>query len=480
MAHEEQNIKWNILATNLIHRSPSYPAADLVSNLYFRFKPTQGQEIGTFIESFVRTLEKHTQDERRKYPDRYSPFTPDELVLNDHVAEQIRPLAHRWCKAYNWPLKDKIQETEGLCRHVDSESFACGCPLPYHERKGAAFQRSYRPNVCYEFFAVNTEVFYNSQVLSALLILGEMNIVLRLGATPDNNLQESMRVQNCHCMDWDLGWDQVFKAALNIYLLLNILYCFPELWDPASRQARNKKRTDEYRATRMYQRTIKIWTHDASENDVSRHPHRQFFGLEGHFGFKLQVPRGRDLHVLAQLREKLAKGNWGPETTPEQMEELVYGQLPFEEFLACGEGAVGGGQHQTRSAVDVARVEAYLRAKRLPQELVLQITACTEYDRPCSRLPVPHDPLHRRNRRQLRRHLDNCWRILVRCNMLARELGTKIDWKYQVVAALDRMVSSPVGMKLYKRERHESGEFWQTTLRGGSGELPYSIPDSPE
>ncbi|GFF39368.1 hypothetical protein IFM46972_05863 [Aspergillus udagawae] len=455
MAHEEHNIKWDILAANLIHRSPSYPAADLVPNLYFRFKPTQGQEIGSFIESFVRTLEKHSQDERQRYPERYSPFTPDELILNDHVAEQIRPLAHRWCKAYSWPLKDKIQKTDGLCRHVNSASFACGCPLPYHERKGAAFQRSYRNNDCYRFFAENTEVFYNLQVLNALLVLGEMDTVLRLCATPDNHLEKSMFVCDCQCMGADLGWDQVFEAALNIYLLLNILYCFPELWDPASRQARNKKRTDEYRATRMYQQTVKTWTHHGSESDVSRHPHRQFFGLEGHYGYMLQVSRGWDRPVLAQLREKLAMSSWGPESTPEQI----------------------GSQHQTRSAVDVARVEAYLRAAGLPQELVLQITACTEYDRSRLGLPVPHDPLHRRNRRHLRRHLDHCWRILVHCNMLARELGTKIDWEYRVVEALDRMMSSPVGMKLYKREAHESGEFWQTTLRGGSGELPYSIPD---
>ncbi|RHZ66342.1 uncharacterized protein CDV56_105338 [Aspergillus thermomutatus] len=484
MAHEEHNINWNILAANLIHRSPSYPAADLVSNLYFRFKPTQGREIGSFIESFVRTLEKHTQCERRKYPDQYNPFTPDELILNDHVAEQIRPLASRWCKAYNWPLKDKIRETDGLCRHVDSESFACGCSLPYHERRGAAFQRSFHDNTCYEFFADNTEVFYNLQVLNALLVLGEMDTVLRLCAQPDNNLEESMLVQHCRCMSPDLGWDQVFEAALNIYLLLNILYCFPELWDSASRQARNKKRSDEYRATRMYQRTVKIWTHDGSESDVSRHPHRQFFGLEGHFGSRLHVSRGWDRPVLAQLREKVAKDRWGRETTPEHISELSlwdecfpYGKLPFEEFLACGKGGAAGGQHQARSAADVARVEAYLRAKRLPQELVLQITACTEYIRSRSQLPVPHDPLHRRNRTQLRQHLDHCWQILVRCNMLARELGTKIDWEYRLVDSLDRMVSSPVGMNLYEREAHESGDFWQTTLRGGSGELPYSIPD---
>jgi hypothetical protein len=236
----------------------------------------------------------------------------------------------------------------------------------------------------------------------------------------------------------------------------------------------------------MYQETVDIWTHDGSESDVSRHPHRQFFGLEGQFSNTLHISRGWDRPVLAQLREKLAKDRWASESTPDQISVLSvgdgsfpYGKLPFEVFLACGKRGGARGQHQTRSAVDVARVEAYLRAKRLPQELVLQITACTEYDRSRSRsqLPVPHDPLHRRNRRQLRRHLDHCWQIMVHCNMLARELGTKINWECRIVNALDRMVSSPAGMKLSERGPHESGEFWQTTLRGGSGELPYSIPD---
>jgi hypothetical protein len=234
----------------------------------------------------------------------------------------------------------------------------------------------------------------------------------------------------------------------------------------------------------MYQQTVKTWTHDESESEVARHPHRQFFGLEGHFGYVLHVSRGWDRPVLAQLREKMAKSSWGLESTPEQIsvlsvddESFPYGKLSFEEFLACGKGRAAGSQHQSRSAVDAARVEAYLRAAGLPQEPVLQITACTEYDRSRLGLPVPHDPLHRRNRRQLRRHLDYCWRILVHCNMLAWEVGIKIDWEYRVVEALDRMVSSPVGMKLCEREWHESGEFIQTTLRGGNGELPYSIPD---
>lgn len=111
----------------------------------------------------------------------------------------------------------------------------------------------------------------------------------------------------------------------------------------------------------MYQRTVKIWTQDGLESEVSRHPHRQFFGLE--FSYSLQISRGWDRPVLAQLRERIVKATW-PEKTPEQISKLSvsdvcfpYGKMPFEEFLACREGGAAGVQHQTRSAVDVARLK---------------------------------------------------------------------------------------------------------------------------
>ncbi|PYI07532.1 hypothetical protein BO78DRAFT_312984 [Aspergillus sclerotiicarbonarius CBS 121057] len=481
MAHQAHNICWNILANNLVHRSPAYPDADLVSNLYFRFKPTQGKEIGYFAESFARNIAEHTKCERQKYPANFDPIQPDEVLLDDRTAEKVRPMAYKWCKAYqkwDWPLAERVQKTPGLCPHRDNDGFfACGCPFPFSERKGSAFLRRYQSNHCYEFFNVNIEAFYNLQVVNALLVLGEMEPVLRL-CNSGNDLAQWMEMNECYCMKPDRGWDQVFKAALHIYLALNILFCFPELWDPASRQARNKKKSEEYRATLMYQKAVRTWTQEGSNNDVPRYPHRQFFGLEDHFHQSDKVERYRkEPAFLALLAEREAwrcgPGEFCSPPVRLDNDNFPFGKVRFEVFLNCTKVA----SFQPNTA-DIERIEGYLRMKGLPQELVLQITALADYDfQRTRRLPVPHDPLHRGNRRELRQYLTLCWQIMVRCNMLAQELGTEINWVSEVVHALHDLVSTPPGKTLFKCEWHESYDYMQATMRGGSGEFPYAFRD---
>ncbi|PYI25778.1 hypothetical protein BP00DRAFT_383331 [Aspergillus indologenus CBS 114.80] len=436
MAHQAHSISWNILAQNLHHRSaPASPdTTHLVSDLYFRFRPAQGKEIGYFAESFARAIEEHTRTERRKYPAQYSPIQPDDLVLEDRLAERLRPLAYRWCTAYQdrkWPYGTTVKAESPQLSSADRPEDHCGCPLPYRERMGSAFLRRYRRNDCYKFMDVNAETFYNMQVVSSLMLLGEMDPVLRLAATPDNDLAEWMEMYECYCMTPNRGWDQLFAGALQMYLTLNILHSIPPLWDPASRHAANKKRSDEYRNTRIYQRTLRRWTFEGASNEVAQHLHRRFFGLDGHFHWQTEVTRYR--------REA--------------------GFLPLLEA--------------TSEWTDVARVEGYLRVRGgLPQELVQQITALAEYDgQHARRLPVPHDPLHRANRAELRDYLTRCWQVMVRCNMLAVEVGRKIDWVAQVVETLDRLVAKPPGKKLFTREL--MGEYWEVTMAGGSGELPH-------
>ncbi|PYI24384.1 hypothetical protein BO99DRAFT_398435 [Aspergillus violaceofuscus CBS 115571] len=521
MAHQAHSISWNTLAQNLHHRSaPASPdSAQLVSDLYFRFRPAQGKEIGYFAESFARAIEEHTRTERRKYPAQYSPIQPDDLFLDDRLAERLRPLAYQWCTAYQdrkWPYGTTVKaESPKLCPHRDytgdsnirrssisssssSSSISssgssspdrredhCGCPLPYRERMGSAFLRRYRRNDCYKFMDVNAGAFYNMQVVSSLMLLGEMDPVLRLAATPDNDLAEWMEMYECYCMTPDRGWDQLFAGALQMYLTLNILHSIPSLWDPASRQAANKKRSDEYRNTRIYQRTLRRWTFEGSSNEVAQHLHRRFFGLDGHFHWQTQVTRyRRDPGFLALLEAtsevRGARLGWLNDSTRPSETAAVgptliltnrtfpYGQVPFEVFLNCGKKAVFRPQ-----LTDVARVEGYLRVRGgLPQELVEYITALAEYNsQHARRLPVPHDPLHHANRAELRDYLTRCWQVMVRCNMLAQEVGRKIDWVAQVVETLDRLVAKPPGKKLFKRELMD--EYWEVTLAGGSGELPH-------
>ncbi|OJK01905.1 hypothetical protein ASPACDRAFT_50713 [Aspergillus aculeatus ATCC 16872] len=419
MAHRAHRIPWRSLTSQLIHRAPTHTSPDTtIANLFFRFIPTQAQDLGHFATSFARALNEDTTAARQQYAPKYLPPARDELLLNDRLAARIHPLTFSW----HYPERDNVQKTQQLCQHIDSTTdFACGCPLPYTERRAAAFLRPYQWNYCFQFAEVNGDGFFNLQVVSTLLVLGEMEILFRLCAHPDIGLKEWMRVQDCRCVELceiDHGWGPVFDAALEMYLTLNTLYCFPELNSSSSSASKhadgNKSYAHDYRTTRMCQRPVDKWTDLWQTTEMSRYPHRQFLGLEPQSGFASQ---------------------------------------------------------------DTARVEAYLRERGVPDDWVAEMTTLSDEGNkePRSRLLVPHDPLHERNCRQLRRYLHRCWQIMVRCNMLARELGAEINWAWEVVKALEKLVSCPPGLKLYQHRNDYPESFDVYTLQGGSEELSYAI-----
>lgn len=80
---------------------------------------------------------------------------------------------------------------------------------------------------------------------------------------------------------------------------------------------------------------------------------------------------------------------------------------------------------------DIPRVQQMLFQKRLPSELVLDIMAMAHYS-PKRRLIVQDDPLHPDNRDELVRYLDECWQLLVRCDMMAKVVGLKNPWRESV------------------------------------------------
>lgn len=53
--------------------------------------------------------------------------------------------------------------------------------------------------------------------------------------------------------------------------------------------------------------------------------------------------------------------------------------------------------------------------------LVLIMMDFADY-RPRQTLEVPHDPLHPTNRKALGQYLEHCWQIIVRCDMMMKEL----------------------------------------------------------
>lgn len=207
----------------------------------------------------------------------------------------------------------------------------------------------------------------------------------------------------------DAGWDTLCKTALLPYIGLNVIYCFPETWDPASGKTREK----DYRQMRIYQYMLKHCTLSGTTSEVAMYPHRQFFGIaDGQFRL-----------VGNQFR------------LPSLSLVYPYGLVPYEEFLNCDRVT-----ENKPAPSDVPQVQQILRSKGLPMELVLNIMALAEYA-PRGRLQVLHDPFHLLNRDELAKYLKFCWEVLVRCDMMAGALGMVIPWRELVSDTLVQLFS---------------------------------------
>jgi hypothetical protein len=79
----------------------------------------------------------------------------------------------------------------------------------------------------------------------------------------------------------------------------------------------------------------------------------------------------------------------------------------------------------------VSTVDSYLHQKGLPTELILEVLSLTDYSWK-RRTPIADDPLHPDNSHELRKYLNYCWKLLMRCDLLAKETGNCIDWETEV------------------------------------------------
>jgi hypothetical protein len=61
---------------------------------------------------------------------------------------------------------------------------------------------------------------------------------------------------------------------------------------------------------------------------------------------------------------------------------------------------------------------------------------------PRRRLRIEHDPLHPENCEALGQYLKYCWQIIVRCDMMAREIGMDIPWHDVISECLVQMLDS--------------------------------------
>lgn len=200
----------------------------------------------------------------------------------------------------------------------------------------------------------------------------------------------------------------VHDSALLAYIVLNIALCFPQICDPTA------GRTDEtdYRHTGFYQYMLREITRSLAPSEATSYPHQQFFGIP------------HDHFCEDDIHKNIDKKHWLHRTNI--IERGHYGVLSFDEFLNLERPLPS--QYQP-SESDVESVKQEFLSKCLPLEIVFMIMDFADY-KAKRILKVPHDPLHPDNRAELNQYLDQCWQIIIGCEIMSNALGRgTIDWQ---------------------------------------------------
>ncbi|KAH6839580.1 hypothetical protein B0I37DRAFT_394080 [Chaetomium sp. MPI-CAGE-AT-0009] len=394
LPHLANKIPWNALASNFrwaltkqvprpIHQSE--PVFN--GELQLRCQLGQGEQLHSFVDAMVRTLREHSTSYRKKYPERYEPAHPHEIIIDDATVRKITPTTTGKPAVVDVPRG-------GVCPHGGGLG-ECRCPIPYEERRAAAFYRKHVDNDCIDFGEKNGRSFYNIELVKTLLLYGEMDIILRLCAYPEVDLQTWQTIGQCDCFGNDARWDLIYQTALLPYIALNLIHCFPETWDRELGRAEEK----DYRRIRTYSVIINEFT-EAKDmiSDVAAHSHWGFFGINEKDRYinsgQSENPRGQGLYTSrsATMNERLTR-------------DPLTADLPIPS--------------------DTLRAQQILRDKGLPAELVSEIMDTAEYG-PIARLEIRDDPFHPANRDELAKYVKYCWQLLVRCDMTATALGRLI------------------------------------------------------
>ncbi|KAL2838018.1 hypothetical protein BJY01DRAFT_251142 [Aspergillus pseudoustus] len=393
MAHQAHNIPWTLLASNLKYSPPS---PSNVTNLYPRMQPHQGKVITFFINAFARNIKEHSICERWKYPEHYDRPASTATIVDEKTVARIAPTVRR---------VKKILEGNAGCRELDENYTA------------SLFLTAYYYTPCYSFLNSQSQGFFNLQIVETLLLYGEMDTILRGCAHPDVAIKGWWNAQECPCGGYEVGWELIYRKALTAYLCLNLLYCFPELWDSASSTGAEK---NDYRDTRLYQYMLRSCTGDHGKTDLMTLPHREFLGIpDDYWNSRAFFVKNEAYWLSASPHtDKYGFANEDPG---------LYGLAPFAQFLSL----------ERPTALDIMELAEY-KAKR--------------------RLKVEHDPLHPENREELGKYLKFCWQILVRCDMMAGEIGLEIPWYDLIAECLVKMLNYK-GCKLegrwFRKQQHE-------------------------
>ncbi|KAJ5769198.1 hypothetical protein N7520_003757 [Penicillium odoratum] len=419
MYHPSDNIPWHLLASNL-HWAPGELAEKIrvlnlpklpgklkekrgcvcgVTNLHPSFPAPESPDEDRFAQAFVQAVYDDSKRKRAQYPEKYSPPSPSDVLLGDELVGTIES-------------------------HL-SQRMKGGPRLPFEQRTAFAFLH---PCVISDHcrFTSSTKIgFLNLEVVKMLLMLGELDPILQACAHPDVGILGWYSAAFCDCLanPYNLGWDVVLHRALLAYIALNIALCFPKICDPTA------GRTDEtdYRHTGFYQYMLREITQSIDGCEATPYPHQQFFGIPcDHFCDDMRM---NDMNHWLHRTDIIQVGHHGH-----------YGLLSFDEFLNL-EGPLPDQYQPSQS--DVESVKQILLSKSFPLEIVFMIMYFADY-KAKRVLEVPHDPLHPANRAEMNQYLDQCWQIIIGCEIMNHALGGKmIDWRQEIHSKVKTLFHQP-------------------------------------
>ncbi|VUC29197.1 unnamed protein product [Clonostachys rosea] len=419
MGQEPRELPWEAFAANLEWRADS-PCTFQSTNYHFRFKPDQKDSIRNFVQTMSKTIRESADRERLRYPARYDVPAADDIMIDTSVARKLAPLIHRL-------REDSLRwRPEGAPEAVSCQHRRDDCPgmLPLEERKMSAFlwvfdERQTDDDPCPYDREANKEALFNLEVFKALIICGEMDILLRICSHPDVHFSSWLDGDPipCRCADEDTcyssdenEWASIANHALWSFIALNSMSC---LHRTSTSGVGQYKYLNDYRDTEAYQEMVFERTKHGFFPLV-QYQHRFFFGITD-----------QQFDEWGGYRDER---KWKRVLDLYQIDYLVYRPLlgygSYDDFLDCQGKKLPDNIHHT--AAEISQIRSDLAARtQFPNELIDTILEEGEYDTPKRLLQIPHDPLHPANHKELHEYFEECWALFVRSEMLIRALNRR-------------------------------------------------------
>ena len=421
MAIQAHNIPWTLFASKFKYKeiNTSYSG---VTNYYARMKTNPGKDIAHFVNAFARTVEEHSACEREKYAVKYTAPDPSDTIIDESVSIKIGRTVHRYRAANSDPKTRPctIRYAEKICSHRGPDS-QCQCPVRYEDRKASMFSIAPAPREsrghCWEVFEEKLYEFEFTAMVKTLLLHGEMEVLLMLAAYNPERLVNTWKLWLTDCQESEQGWGEVRDLALYPFVCLNMLYGKRM----ASRHD-DEPENQDYRKSKAYQVTLLRCTGEKqfgcylreSAFDPETFPHRQFFGV---------------------YRGQYRNTQYPPNTIRDSDQNTFYGKVPLYKLEKPHDPS---SRRHIPTVSDVDEVFLSLRKCGLPTELVLEIIERADYQWQ-RRSPYSDNPMHPNNRDELFKYLKFCWILLVRCDLLVKACGKRIDWANDVSHCIEEL-----------------------------------------